>query len=484
MIERLAFDGDAVYNAIEASSHLARYAIARPFCQGRRVLDIACGQGYGSYFMKQHWGAASVEGVDVAGDAVAAARGMFSGEGIRYHCHAAERIDELFEPAGFDLIVCLETIEHVDDAQVLLETLHRHLRPGGSVIVSCPNDYWYYPTDEQGNPFHTRKFRFDEFRALAEQVLGPAAMFMYGTPVSGFANLPIEDRRLHPGGDVRGPIAIQHGTRLEDIEMLPTDERVDQRNCSYFVGVWTADAEAVREATVIFPCSMNASAPASGHENVTHLQAEVISARTELFETRANLAWMTGRARKYEDLVTRHQEEERSRQAEAEARQAEAEARLAAEQARLEEQRVRLEEQQARRKEQSEDGEGTHEMRVLGLRAAGFHHENEFLKAELRTAQYEMKKLEQEAQLVRQEIDQLRTDRHRMAEGDDLQRALLEAQESLAAVRRELHEERSAREVQTAEVADWQRRIENMDRVKRFIPGWARGGLKRILHWK
>lgn len=60
MIERLDFGEGANYNAIEASIHLGRYALARSVVRGRRVLDAACGEGYGSTLLKK-WGAAFVD---------------------------------------------------------------------------------------------------------------------------------------------------------------------------------------------------------------------------------------------------------------------------------------------------------------------------------------------------------------------------------------------------------------------------------------
>jgi len=304
MIERLAFDQQSRFNAIEASSHLARYALARPFCKGKQVLDVACGEGYGAYFMRRHWGAARVDAVDVAPEAIEAAKRLFDDKRIRYHCHAAEKIDELFEPASFDLIVSLETIEHVQDARTFLEALKRHAKPGGTVIVSCPNDYWYYPTPEESNPFHVRKFTLDEFRELAEAVFGPAKLFLLGTPVGGFTNLALDNPRLHGGGGEDAALSITKTTRLNRALGLPSDEEVSEKNCSYFVGIWSADDVSAAEAsTIVFPCSMSASAPAAEHSNVTNLRDEVLSLRDQLFESRANEKWAKSQIEARDSLV-------------------------------------------------------------------------------------------------------------------------------------------------------------------------------------
>ena len=69
MIERLKAGLEDPYDPIEASIHVGRYAMALPFASGRRVLDIACGEGYGSSLLAAC--ATSVVGVDVAANAVA-----------------------------------------------------------------------------------------------------------------------------------------------------------------------------------------------------------------------------------------------------------------------------------------------------------------------------------------------------------------------------------------------------------------------------
>jgi ubiquinone/menaquinone biosynthesis C-methylase UbiE len=286
-IERLHFGEQRTFNAVEASSHLARYSVARPLCHGKRVLDVACGEGYGAYFMSQHWGAASVDGVDVAPEAIESARSRFEKPGVRFHQHPAEAIDALFEPASFDLIVCLETIEHVDDADTLVAALARQRKPDGTLVISCPNDYWYYPTAEESNPFHKRKFRLAEFQALCERVLGPASRYLYGTPVSGFANLSSDDKLLVPGAGDASPTAMLRPTALPRVELLPSDEDVDERNCSYFVGIWSpGETESATRTAVIFPCSMTASAPAAESLAVTNLRDEVIASRQRLFNAR------------------------------------------------------------------------------------------------------------------------------------------------------------------------------------------------------
>lgn len=391
MIERLAFDQQSRFNAIEASSHLARYALAQPFCKGKQVLDVACGEGYGAYFMRRHWGAARVDAVDVAPEAIDAAKRLFDDKGIRYHCHAAEKIDELFEPASFDLIVSLETIEHVQDARTFLEALERHAKPGGTVIVTCPNDYWYYATPEESNPFHVRKFTLGEFRELGEAVFGPAKSFLLGTPVGGFTNLARDNPRLHVGGGEDTALSITKAARLDRALGLPSDEHISEQNCSYFVGIWSADdASATEGSTIVFPCSMSASAPAAEHTKVTNLREEVLSLRDQLFEARANEKTAKAQLEARQLLV----EELRHTVREQEARNAHAEARVREQEDELR-QRI-AEHESAQTALRGRVTELERELRHVGLRAAAFEAEGEFIR--------------EQAARLRQEREQLQRD--------------------------------------------------------------------------
>lgn len=175
---------DAPYDAFEAAAHLGRYALARTLVQGRRVLDIACGEGYGAFLLRS-WGAASVLGVDNAPEAIAEARRHFADETIGYLCcDALDLPRQLEADARFDLIVAFETIEHLPDPAAFLRMLAGLRAPGGIVLVSCPNDQAIY-RDAPGNPFHCARYDFAAFRRLCEAALGPPTHWMLEAPASG-----------------------------------------------------------------------------------------------------------------------------------------------------------------------------------------------------------------------------------------------------------------------------------------------------------
>ncbi|MEZ5966287.1 MAG: class I SAM-dependent methyltransferase [Planctomycetota bacterium] len=282
IIERLSFHAGTKYSATEAAIHLSRYLPARRYCAGKRVLDVACGEGYGAFALAERWSAAAVDAVDVSADAIAGARQNFASPKVEYHCASAEQLSASFAPAIFDVVVSFETVEHVEDAAGFLADLGRLAKTDGVVLVSCPNDHWYYPQPEQRNPYHRRKYTFAEFRALAEGELGPATDWLFGWPVGGFVNVGREVRGATEAG--APPRSIVEGAAVEALTVA-TDETLTEGNCSYFLGVWDRRAAGARReapSAVFHPCSMDAFASRWAADS---LRDELDRAKTELWNS-------------------------------------------------------------------------------------------------------------------------------------------------------------------------------------------------------
>ena len=254
-LERLHMDPAAQrYHSYEAAAHVARYAVARPFCAGRRVLDIACGEGYGASLLAS-WGAREVIGIDLSAEAVGAARMHFSHPALQFLCGDAMEVQTLLAgEAPFDLIISLETVEHVANSAAFLAGLRRVATPDAVIVVSCPNDPAMLAVGEN-NPFHQRRFTFDEFRALAEAALGPAQGWLIETPTLGFLHYAVDDGETEmaaasPADIVRVRAA---GTAL----LLPAQAGTapSSADCHAYVGVW---GSAAMGNSVITPLSHSA----------------------------------------------------------------------------------------------------------------------------------------------------------------------------------------------------------------------------------
>jgi hypothetical protein len=147
-----------------ATEHWHRYAFARALAPGRRVLDAACGEGYGSALMARAGG--EVLGLDIGADAVAHARARYAGlPGLRFEQADATVLDA-FPDASFDLVVSFETLEHVLAQERLLDGFARLLAPGGVLLVSTPDKRTYTDLTGQVNPHHVRELYRDEFEAM------------------------------------------------------------------------------------------------------------------------------------------------------------------------------------------------------------------------------------------------------------------------------------------------------------------------------
>lgn len=156
--ERLMTDNQTA-TAIE---HLHRYALACELATGLDVLDIACGEGYGSNLLAGF--ATSVVGVDVAADSIAHAAVKYRRRNLRYAHGSATAVP--LPDAAVDLVVSFETIEHLREHDEMLSELRRVLRPGGRVIISSPDRRYYSEATGYTNPFHLRELSCDEFRTL------------------------------------------------------------------------------------------------------------------------------------------------------------------------------------------------------------------------------------------------------------------------------------------------------------------------------
>lgn len=125
-----------------AATHLIRYewamaVLARSQPIGR-LLDVACGSGYGSHGIAQRFPATEVVGVDYDPDAVAFARGQHHAPNLSFSIGDVTRWEETLGDNRFDCVVSFDTIEHVGHREVMMQNVVEHLHPDGVLMLSTP----------------------------------------------------------------------------------------------------------------------------------------------------------------------------------------------------------------------------------------------------------------------------------------------------------------------------------------------------------
>ena len=138
--------------------HIHRYSFALQFVLGKTVLDIACGEGYGSELLGQ--AASEVIGVDIDDTIVDVARKRYTRPNLSFRKGSATAIP--LEDRSVDVIVSFETIEHLADQNTFWCEIKRVLKKAGVLIISSPNRDVYNQERPSKNPFHVRELSREE----------------------------------------------------------------------------------------------------------------------------------------------------------------------------------------------------------------------------------------------------------------------------------------------------------------------------------
>ena len=196
----LPFTGERFVPGVKGEiwvEHWHRYHFASRWCAGKRVLDVACGEGYGTALLARR--AAHVTGVDISAEAIAHARGRYASlanvEFTEGSCTALPLDD-----ASVDVAVSLETIEHITAQAEFIGELARVLKPGGVLLLSCPNKLEY--SDKRGfrNEFHVKELYRDELASLVAARLPELAW--YGQRASFFSVIAPEGEVARAEGEL------------------------------------------------------------------------------------------------------------------------------------------------------------------------------------------------------------------------------------------------------------------------------------------
>ena len=168
-----------------ALEHYHRYYLAAQFVAGKRVLDIASGEGYGSNILAQQ--ACTVTGVDISVEAVTwASKEYAATTNLNFLEGSATAIP--LPDNSVDVTVSFETLEHLTEQETMLKELKRVLTPEGLLLISTPN-ITVYREHDPNNHFHLRELNKADFENLLATHFKQYRLFgqklVFGSVISG-----------------------------------------------------------------------------------------------------------------------------------------------------------------------------------------------------------------------------------------------------------------------------------------------------------
>jgi 2-polyprenyl-3-methyl-5-hydroxy-6-metoxy-1,4-benzoquinol methylase len=145
--------------------HLNRYVFASKFIKKANAIvnDGACGVGYGSYILAQNSNVLKVNSLDISQEALSHAKQYFNNDKIVHKICDLENGD--IDTELCDCFISFETIEHLNDANKLINKISKTLQPDGVFIGSTPNET-IMPYSKEKFPYHTKHFSIDELKGL------------------------------------------------------------------------------------------------------------------------------------------------------------------------------------------------------------------------------------------------------------------------------------------------------------------------------
>jgi ubiquinone/menaquinone biosynthesis C-methylase UbiE len=158
------------------AEHFSRYAFARRYVEGCKVLDAGCGSGYGSAELSLR--AQSVVGLDLSADAVEYASRNFTSANLKFAAGSCTQIP--FRSGAFDVLIAFEVIEHLKDYSLFLDECARVLTHEGLLIVSSPNRLYYNESrgETGANPYHEHEFAPEEFVSTLQRVFPQVSLLV------------------------------------------------------------------------------------------------------------------------------------------------------------------------------------------------------------------------------------------------------------------------------------------------------------------
>lgn len=229
--------------------HLARYKFTLKFVKNKVVLDAGCGTGYGADYLSNV--CKEIIGIDISESAIRYARTHFQKDNLKYEVINLTGLT--FQNSTFDIVCCLDVIEHIEDYKKAIQEIYRVLKSDGLFVISTPNKKIFSDNKPiPPNPHHIREFYlsdfqgilrsyFDEVKTYGQKESAKVDKVFQGnmlTRLLSRLNL-LEIKHLLPTG-LRPKIArflkgaIEEDITADDFQVL---DNINLETCEYFVSV-------------------------------------------------------------------------------------------------------------------------------------------------------------------------------------------------------------------------------------------------------
>jgi len=181
----LEFTGERFVPSTEVDpshyEHVHRYVFATQFVKGKKVLDLACGEGYGAKILSED--ALEVTGIDIDNESIEHAKKKYQKNNLKFLESSIISIP-LKDEKIFDVITCFETIEHIHEQETMLREVSRLLKDNGIFIISTPNKPVYNQGRQEKNPFHVKELDFNKLKDLLNSFFPHVSIFMQRSSIT------------------------------------------------------------------------------------------------------------------------------------------------------------------------------------------------------------------------------------------------------------------------------------------------------------
>lgn len=222
---------------------IGRYSLAGQFVEDKVVLDVACGIGYGSNYLLRK-GARVVVGGDLSGESIEYATNSYRKEGLHYLHLDAQQLP--LADNSVDVIVSMETIEHLSEYKRFLVECKRVLGQRGMLVCSTPNKATISPDTEMPvNPYHVQEFTITEFHSLIRDYFDDVTMYglnPYGKRARTMAKLAQIKTRFNTSrilklANILFKVCFRRFrfVKLQDIDEANFDAMLDERSTPFLL---------------------------------------------------------------------------------------------------------------------------------------------------------------------------------------------------------------------------------------------------------